>query len=592
MMSSNNEDLSTLKHLAFECKYQTVFWIWSRFDRDVKQQTLTDKYIVSALCHYAGRNLKSIASIDNKDCLVFAYEFQELLVEATEAMLNKKIALPQEWLEGLDCWAEGLLDQYLLSLANEVLNLADVAQAQRFPAVRQTLIITRAKLDSLLGNVEKAESAALNFALRPYLLPSRGNRPLLYRQFMSTLLSVGRINEYRSLLWRGIYEVYSDDKLRFWFIQQVKSTYKGNIAAVLFAEAPVSMRLAFLIQLLWMKAANISLLRPLGIVKVLRITALAFLYYLNYRRPNQIHYVTRQKPKGKVGTILVTRAMGGLGDLLMMTSGLRALRKKYPQATIHFAIPKAFFPLLEGNDDFECIDIEAESLQTTDYARWYDLTDCPASRIETVEFPNIKSNRIEIFAAAMGISKKELAHYGYTPRYEISTDERRVAEAYIANINQNNKKIIGIQANSAETYRNWLQIEELAITLSQDSLVLVFNNDAINGYEGNNIIKVVLPIRASFAIVAQCDLIISPDSSFVHLAAALSLPAIGIFGPTSGKVISRHYLKSKAIMPNKTDFPCSPCYRNENLVCNLAGNYTSVCLANITPTDVLTAMRS
>ena len=451
---------------------------------------------------------------------------------------------------------------------------------------------SRAKLDVLLGNLEKAESAALNFAMRPYLLPSRGNRPLLYRRFMSVLLSVGRIGEYRTLLWRGIYELYSDDSLRFWFIQQVKSTYKGNVAAVLFAEAPVSMRLAFLIQLLWMKASNIPLFRYLAIGKVLRLAALAFIYYLNYRRPNQIHYVTRQKPKANVSGILVTRAMGGLGDLLMITAGLRALRKKYPQERIHFAIPKAFFSLLEGNDDFECIDIESVSLKTTDYAKWYDLTDCPASRIESMEFPNIKSNRIEIFASAMGINKKELAQYGYTPKYVISADERKVAEEYISKINPDKKKIIGIQPYSAETYRNWSQIEELAVKLSQDSLVLVFNNEAINGYDADNIIKIVLPLRASFAIVAQCDLIISPDSSFVHLAAALSLPAIGIFGPTSGKVISRHYLKSKPIMPNKTDFPCSPCYRNENMLCNLAGNRTSVCLAHIKPSDVLTVVRS
>jgi ADP-heptose:LPS heptosyltransferase len=583
---SNNENLNTLKRLAFERKYETTFRLWSRFDRAVKQQALTDKYIVLALCHYARINLKTLVSID-----IFAHEFHALLVEATEAMFSNKIALPQEWLEALAVWAEGLLDHHLFSLANETLNLAEAAQPQRFPAVRQALIAIRTKLDVLLGNVEKAQSAALNFALRPYLLPSRGNRPILYRQFMSVLLSVGRIDEYRTLLWRGIYELYSDDDLRFWFVKQVKNTYKGNIAAVLFAEAPMSMRLAFITQLLWMKLANSSLFRSLRIIKALRVMALGFIYYLNYRRPNQIHSVIRHKSARKATGILVTRAMGGIGDLLMMTAGLRALRKKYPQETIHFAIPNAFFPLLAGNDDFECIDIESASLQTTDYARWYDLTDCPASRIESMQFPTIKSNRIEIFAAAMGISKKELAHYGYTPRYDISADERKVAEDYIANINPKHKKIIGIQAYSAETYRNWLQIEELAFKLSQESLVLVFNNEAIEGYEGDNIIKVVQPLRASFAIVAQCDLIISPDSSFVHLAAALSLPAIGVFGPTSGKVISRHYLKSKAIMPNKTDFPCSPCYRNENLVCNLAGSYTSVCLATIKPTDVLTAIK-
>lgn len=581
MMNSHNEDLNTLKHLAFEHEYEKTFWIWSRLDDAVQQQALTDKYVVLALCYHAGMNNGS---------LDFAYQFQAMLVDASEAMLSQNIGLPMEWLEGLDYWAEGLLNQYLLSLASEVLDLAETAQPQRYPSVRQALMATRAKLDVLLGNLEKAESAALNFAMRPYLLPSRGNRPLLYRRFMSVLLSVGRIGEYRTLLWRGIYELYSDDNLRFWFVQQVKSTYKGNVAAVLFAEAPVSMRMAFLMQLLWMKAANIPVLRTLAIGKVFRVAALAYIYYLNYRRPNQIHQVTRQQPKADASGILVTRAMGGLGDLLMMTPGLRALRKKYPQEKIHFAIPSAFFSLLEGNDDFECIDIESASLQTAEYAKWYNLTDCPASRIESMEFPNIKSNRIEIFAAAMGINKKELAQSGYAPRYEISADECKAAEDYIASINPDNKKIIGIQPYSAETYRNWSQIEELAVTLSQDSLVLVFNNEAIKGYQGNHIIKVVQPLRTSFAIVAQCDLIISPDSSFVHLAAALSLPAIGVFGPTSGQVIARHYLKSKPIMPNKTDFPCSPCYRNENLLCNLAGNRTSVCLAHIKPTDVLTAI--
>lgn len=581
MMSIHNEELSTLNHLAFERQYETTFQIWSRLDSDFKQQALTDKYIVLALCHHAGLNLQSIGGID------FAYPFQERLIEATEHKFRQNRALPQEWLEGLDLWAEGLLDQYLLGLSSEILNLADAAQPQRFPSARQALIASRAKLDILLGNLEKAESAALNFALRSYLLPSRGNRPILYRRFMSTLLSLGRISEYRTLLWRGIYELYSEEKPRFWFVKQVKSTYKGNIAAVLFAEVPVSMRLAFITQLLWMITSNIRLCRLLRINKAFRVTALGFLYYLNYLRPKKI-----SKSAAQPSTMLVTRAMGGLGDLLMMTPGLRALHKKYPQEKIHFAIPKAFFPLLEGNDDFECIDIEDTALQTTDYARWYDLTDCPASRIESMELPNVKSNRIEIFAAALGIKKKELAQYGYTPRYEISADERRVAEEYVAKLNPDNKKIIGIQPYSAETYRNWSKIEELVVKLSQDSLVLVFNNQTFDGYEGDNIIKIIKPLRASFAIVAQCDLIISPDSSFIHLAAALSVPAIGIFGPTSGQVITRHYLKSKIIIPDKKDFPCSPCYRNENQLCSLAGNRTSVCLANINSTDVLNAVRT
>jgi hypothetical protein len=38
--------------------------------------------------------------------------------------------------------------------------------------------------------------------------------------------------------------------------------------------------------------------------------------------------------------------MGGVGDILMMTPGLMALRKKHPFAEIDFAIPKSFHAII------------------------------------------------------------------------------------------------------------------------------------------------------------------------------------------------------------------------------------------------------
>ena len=204
-----------------------------------------------------------------------------------------------------------------------------------------------------------------------------------------------------------------------------------------------------------------------------------------------------------------------------------------------------------------------------------------------MEAPNVKSNRIEIFASAMGINKKELTRHGLTPRYDISAQERLDAEEYVAQINPGKKIIIGIQPFSAETYRNWPRIEELAMRLSENFLILLFHNEALDGYESINIIKVEKPLRLAFAIAAQCHFVISPDSAFLHLAGALSIPSIGIFGPTGGKVITRHYLNTKVVTPDKKDFPCSPCYRNENLLCRLAGNHTSICLENLNATQVL-----
>jgi len=40
--------------------------------------------------------------------------------------------------------------------------------------------------------------------------------------------------------------------------------------------------------------------------------------------------------------ILVTRAMGGIGDLLMLTPALHLLKQKYPAEEIHLAVPRQY----------------------------------------------------------------------------------------------------------------------------------------------------------------------------------------------------------------------------------------------------------
>ena len=65
-------------------------------------------------------------------------------------------------------------------------------------------------------------------------------------------------------------------------------------------------------------------------------------------------------PRSEETRLLVTRAMGGLGDLLMLTPGLHALRLKHPRARIQLALPRRFFPLFQGNGDVELADIHSE----------------------------------------------------------------------------------------------------------------------------------------------------------------------------------------------------------------------------------------
>jgi ADP-heptose:LPS heptosyltransferase len=61
------------------------------------------------------------------------------------------------------------------------------------------------------------------------------------------------------------------------------------------------------------------------------------------------------------------------------------------------------------------------------------------------------------------------------------------------------------------------------------------------------------------ALLKKCCLFIGNDSGPLHLAAALNVPTIGLFGPTA----PRQFYPYKSIKHTfiYKNLPCSPCYR-------------------------------
>jgi ADP-heptose:LPS heptosyltransferase len=65
-----------------------------------------------------------------------------------------------------------------------------------------------------------------------------------------------------------------------------------------------------------------------------------------------------------------------------------------------------------------------------------------------------------------------------------------------------------------------------------------------------------LPLLASFALLAACDLFIGDDSSLLHAAAALGTPYVGVMGPTSPasfRPLARRPGQGRVVVPNP---PC------------------------------------
>ena len=150
-----------------------------------------------------------------------------------------------------------------------------------------------------------------------------------------------------------------------------------------------------------------------------------------------------------------------------------------------------------------------------------------------------------------------------------------------------NKKVIGVQIRADESYRNYPLMEQLVERISQKYKVLLFNAEKIDGFDFENVIKIdSFSLRKAFALAHKCDVIIAPDSSFVHFAATFDKPTVAIYGPIDGKVRTNSYPNCTYIDSRKS-LGCLPCWRNENIPCKLTGMRNSACLDGIPVIEII-----
>lgn len=276
--------------------------------------------------------------------------------------------------------------------------------------------------------------------------------------------------------------------------------------------------------------------------------------------------------------VLVTRAMGGIGDILMMTPGLRALSIKYPGREIHFALPKSFHPVLNNNPDIVLRDINGDVFYQEDFFAFYNLTECPASRVETTTLPNVKANRIDIFSAAMGIESAVQDKVGRKPVYIITQEETEWAKFFFNERGLKAEECVALQPYAADSYKNYPDMETLALHLANNQHVLVFHSEILQGFDHENILKIDnLPLRKAIALLAQCKMLIAVDSSFVHIAAALGKKTVAIYGPTDGAVFTMHY-PNCTVVNGYAEANCTSCWRSKFVVCAKSGDDSSMCL--------------
>ncbi len=170
------------------------------------------------------------------------------------------------------------------------------------------------------------------------------------------------------------------------------------------------------------------------------------------------------------------------------------------------------------------------------------------------------------------------------PRLEVflSPEERQWADGFLKeNRFEEKDVIIGVSPGGGESwgenavYKHWpsekfKNLIELVIK-NFNSKVIIFGseneknicNQIVAAFASERVINTAGKITLSqfMALVERCKLLVCNDGGPIHVATALGVKTVSLFGPVDEKVYGPYPPEGNYIVIKK-DLPCRPCYRN------------------------------
>jgi len=601
-------NFAQLRHMAFNADFPSVYTLMTKIPSSERKK-ISDKYILFETITGSINKINEIRSLHNDLLLNKEKNFLLEITDQFIAVCTQSSAFPRHLFLSILKVCKVLIQLSEFNLAKEYLNRALECGSNKYPDIKTEILLMLADVYNQQGEIDVSGNYIINLLNHPYFITDRNKFGELINNVSQIYLKQGNVDKYKTHLFQGLRYFYTNPDERRKIYDQIRHTYRTSFKVLASKDKSSAYRLLYFIHWIYYKLPNFSKVKLPIINKLAQKALLIVIYILNYTVLKEAAEIVFREKKQKQGQlqfligeetksintnsslvkkkILVTRAMGGIGDLLMMTPGIHALKKKYPKSEIELAIPKRYFPIFDNNNDIKLLDIERDYFNHLNYDKWFNFTDCPAARKESLTSPKVKKSRIEIFSSALKINFISRLVMSKKPRFFFSDDELNFAAEQWRELGLENKKVIGVQLHSDETYRDYPLMEKLVERMSKNYVVMLFDGEIINGFEIENVVKVQnLSIRKAFSLAHKCDLIIAPDSSFVHFAAAFDIPTIALFGPIDGKVRTKHY-PNCTYLSAKDIFGCLPCWRNEEIPCKLTGMRTSECMKAIPVSNII-----
>jgi len=320
----------------------------------------------------------------------------------------------------------------------------------------------------------------------------------------------------------------------------------------------------------------------------------------------------------EVGKVLLVR-LSHLGDVIMGTSALEAVREIFPKAEVTLLVKNAYVPLLENNQYIDRI-YGFDAPWNTCRRNWFNihrlltnfvklkkdrfdlainleddrksnillcllgikyrigfniegsgkyLTSSIVSDLKKEHRVKRLSKLMEHTAELTGISLLDHKHsFCHKPQVFINECESDKAEGKLKDIGFEHSRIVAVHAWAGAIYKSapidlynrvigslCREIEDLRILLIVGPDDLATGNLCLPDCP-HRVMTVKANLKEMAALLSKCDLYIGGDTGVSHLAAALNVPTICLFGASLAHVWKPWGEEVHVI---RSDLKCSPC---------------------------------
>jgi len=235
-----------------------------------------------------------------------------------------------------------------------------------------------------------------------------------------------------------------------------------------------------------------------------------------------------------VSSLLVERTTRGLGDAVMLSSTVSSLRNTLGAEDVRVSVSEGLQPVFHHNPDVDVLTTPALADREVDV-----VADCSTACAvyETDNQPLIDKNRPQVWCEAAGQVWDRSP-----PRLYLSAHEEAEAERFAHPLP---RPIIGVGYASVDEWRNYpymrILIAKIGAKLGGTTVLFHDKHPKLWGKKTDVRLCVAEPLRSYFTKAAACDLMVSPDTGHIHVAAALGVPVYIIDGPTDGALRMEGY---------------------------------------------------